>query len=98
VGAHAWDTVNGFSLPDTIETLNEAGLNERDALVEIACGLFDAGKLTLWSAARVAQLTRVEFEQELRARRIALYRPTPADLQADLEALDQLGIGPCPSS
>ena len=78
------------------ETLLEAGLSEREALVESACGLFDSGRLTLWSAARLAQLPRVAFEQELRARRMALYRPTPADLQSDLDALDQLGKGSCP--
>jgi len=73
------------------ETLGEAGLSECEALVEIACRLFDAGKLTLWSAARLAELSRVGFEQELIARQIALYRPTVNDLEADLKALDQLG-------
>jgi predicted HTH domain antitoxin len=73
------------------ETLSEAGLSEREALAEIACRLFDAGKLTLWSAARLAQLSRVAFEQELRARHIALYRPTVDDLEADLNALDRFG-------
>jgi predicted HTH domain antitoxin len=77
-------------IPD--ETLFEAGLSEREGLVEIACRLFEAGKLTLWSGARLAQLSRVAFEQELQARHIALYRPTVADLEADLRALDQLGI------
>jgi predicted HTH domain antitoxin len=80
------------------EALTEAGLSEREALVEFACRLFDAGKLTLWSGARLAQLSRVQFERELLARHIALYRPTVADLDADLEALDQIGIRPCPSS
>ena len=70
-------------IPD--ETLSEAGLSEREGLVEIACRLFEAGRLTLWSGARLAQLSRVAFEQELRARHIALYRPTVADLQADLK-------------
>ena len=74
------------------ETLSEAGLSEREGLVEIACRLFEAGRLTLWSAARLAQLSRVAFEQELQARHIARYRPTVADLEADLNALDQLGI------
>jgi predicted HTH domain antitoxin len=73
------------------EILWDAGLNEREALVEIACRLFDAGKLTLWSAARLAQLSRVEFEHELKTRQLPLYRPTVRDLEADLDALDQLG-------
>ena len=39
-----------LSIPDHV--LRQAGLTERDALVEFACRLFDAGKITLWSAAR----------------------------------------------
>jgi hypothetical protein len=37
-------------------------------------------------------LSRVAFEQELRARGIAVYRPGPHDLADDLAALDRLGI------
>jgi predicted HTH domain antitoxin len=77
-------------IPDDV--LLEAGLNERDALVEVACRLFDAGKLTLWSAARLAGLSRVAFEDELLARRIPWLRPDPHDLVEDLAALDRLGI------
>lgn len=78
-----------LTIPD--ELLQEAGLSERDALVEIACRLFDAGKLTLWSAAKWAGLTRTAFEEELLRRRIPIYRPGPDDLADDLKALDQLG-------
>jgi predicted HTH domain antitoxin len=74
------------------ETLREAGLSEREALTEFACRVFDAGKLTLWAAARLAGLSRVAFEQELRARGIAVHRPGPEDLADDLAALDRLGI------
>jgi predicted HTH domain antitoxin len=80
----------GVVIPD--EAIREAGLTEREALIEFACHLFDMGRLALPAAARLAGLARVEFEQELRTRRIAIYRPTPEDLKADLEALDQLGI------
>ena len=53
-------------MPVTIndETLREAGFTEREAIVEIACRLFDAGKLALWPAAKLAGLSRVEFEGE----------------------------------
>ncbi len=74
------------------ETLREAGLTEGDALVEIACRLFDADKITLWSAAKLAGLSRVGFEQALRERKIAVYRPQPSDLADDLVALDRLGV------
>jgi predicted HTH domain antitoxin len=76
-------------IPD--DFLREAGLQEGEALREFACQLFNAGKLTLWRAAQLAQLDRVQFEEELRARRIPIYRPTIEDLKEDLEALDRLG-------
>jgi predicted HTH domain antitoxin len=79
-------------IPD--ELLNEAGLTESEALVEIACRLFDAGKPTLWSAARFAGLGRTAFEEALRAREIAIYRPTSDDLAEDLTALDRLRTRP----
>jgi predicted HTH domain antitoxin len=77
-------------IPD--EMLREAGLSECEALAEFACRMFDAGKLTLWSAAKLAGLSRVAFEQELRARGIAVYRPGADDLAEDLAAFDRLGI------
>jgi predicted HTH domain antitoxin len=67
-------------------------LNPHEALVEFACRLFDAGKLTLPSAVRLAAMSRVAFEQELRSRRIPIYRPTLEDLDDDMEALKHLGI------
>lgn len=73
------------------EVLREAGLKEGEALREFACQLFNAGRLTLWRAAQLAQLDRVQFEEELRARGIPIYRPTIDDLQQDMKALDQLG-------
>lgn len=77
-------------IPD--EALREAGLNPREALVEFACRLFDADKLTLPAAVRLAGLSRVAFEQELRSRGIPIYRPTLKDLEDDMEALNRLGI------
>jgi predicted HTH domain antitoxin len=74
------------------ETLQAAGLTEREAKIEIACRLFDAGKLPLWPAAKLACMSRGEFEVELGQRNIAVYRPTERDLADDLAALDRLGI------
>ena len=71
------------------ETLKEAGLTAGDALVEFACRLFDADKITLWSAAKLAGLSRVGFEQALRERKIAVYRPQASDLADDLSSLEQ---------
>jgi predicted HTH domain antitoxin len=75
-------------IPD--ETLREAGLTEREAVVEIACRLYDAGKLALWPAAKLAGLSRAEFEGELMGRKIPVYRPTERDLADDLATLERL--------
>jgi len=79
-------------MPLTIsdEVLQSAGLTEDEARVEIACRLFDAEKLALWPAAQFAGMTRVEFEEELRRRKIPIYRPTIEDLHADLAAFERL--------
>ena len=79
-------------MPLTIsdEVLQSAGLTEEEARVEIACRLFDAEKLALWPAAQLAGMTRLEFEEELRRRKIPIYRPTVEDLQADLAAFERL--------
>ena len=74
------------------EVLKQAGMTAEEARVEIACRLFDAGKLALWPAAQLAQLSRNELEEELHRRRIPIYRPTVEDFRADLETLDRLGI------
>jgi len=76
-------------LPDDI--LRQAGIDERDALTEFACRLFDAERLDLFAAARLAGLERVAFEDELRTRGIALYRPSSADIADDAAALRKLG-------
>jgi predicted HTH domain antitoxin len=79
-----------ISLSD--EVLQQAGMSAEEARVEIACCLFDAGKLALWPAAQLAQLSRTAFQEELHRRHIPIYRPTVEDFKADLETLDRLGI------
>lgn len=79
-------------MPLTIsdQLLHEAGLTEREALTELACRLFDTGRLTLWAGAQRAGLTRVQFEEEMQRRKIAVNRPGLEDLADDLSALDRL--------
>ncbi len=80
-----------ITVPDDV--LEQAGLSERDALIEFACRLFDAEKLDLFAGARMASLSRDEFESELHKRGIAIYRPTLADVADDELALQQLERG-----
>ena len=80
-----------LTIPEDI--LEQAGLTERDALIEFACRLFDAERLALWPAARLAALSRGEMEDELTKRGIPIYRITPehwAQELAGLEHLDRL--------
>ncbi|MCC6123579.1 MAG: UPF0175 family protein [Pirellulales bacterium] len=79
-----------ITIPD--EFLKAAGLKERELLIEIACRLFDAGKLSLTFAARLANLDRNGIEDELMKRKIPIYRPTLEDLTHDLAVLDRFGI------
>ena len=79
-----------ITIPD--EVLKEAGLNPQEALVEFACRLFDAGRLTLHSAGKLAGLDRVGMEEALSQRKIPIYRPTLEDLAQDLQTLDRLGM------
>ena len=69
----------------TDETLKQAGLTEKEALVEIACRLFDADKLHLWPAAQLAGMSRGEFESALMARGIAVHRIDEEYLRHELE-------------
>lgn len=70
-------------IPD--ETLKQAGLTEKEALIEIACGLFDADKLPLWPAAQLAGMSRGEFESALMSRGIAIHRIDEEYLKHELE-------------
>jgi predicted HTH domain antitoxin len=72
--------------------LNAAGMSPQAARVEIACRLFEAGKLPLWPAALWAELSRVEFEDELRLRGIPLYRPTWEQVSEEVRQLARMGI------
>jgi predicted HTH domain antitoxin len=83
-------------IPD--EVLKESGLDEREVLVELACRLFDAGRLTLWSAAKLAGLGRNGIEDALPDRGISIYRPKSSDLRGDLATLAHLRVQHCPQS
>jgi predicted HTH domain antitoxin len=77
-------------IPDDI--LKEAGLTEGEALVEFACRLFDAGKLSKTAAARLCGLERTAFEAELHRRGLAVYRTTLEDYEQD-----RRGMGGAPA-
>lgn len=79
-----------MSITISDELLRQAGMTDREALVEIACRLFAAGKLTLPLAARLAGVDRGELEDQLLDRQIPLYRPSIEDYQQDVDAIRKL--------
>jgi predicted HTH domain antitoxin len=70
-----------ISIPDDI--LKEAGITEGEAIIEVACRLFDSGKLSKASAARLCGLDRPAFETELLRRGLTVYRTTVEDYEQD---------------
>ena len=75
-------------IPDGI--LERAGVTEREVLIEVACRLFDSGKLSLHGAGELAGLHRDEIEDELMSRGIAVYRPTVEDVEKDFATMQKL--------
>jgi predicted HTH domain antitoxin len=73
-----------INIPDDI--LHRAGLTEREVLIELACRLFDAERLGKGLAARMCGLERIEFEEELRKRKLAVYHTSLEDYEREMGA------------
>ena len=73
------------------EALRAAGMSEVEAKIEIACRLFDAGKLTIGHASQLAGLDEIEFEKQLTVRGIPRYRVADSRLDDDVSTLKKLG-------
>ena len=71
------------------ERLGNIALNERDALVDIAIGLYKRDEVSLGRAAEIAGLSSPTFLAELGRRRIPINYDVD-DLRADLATLKQL--------
>jgi len=73
-------------IPD--DALRAAGLDEHEAPIELACLLFDAGRMSIGHAAKFAGLSTIEFEEALHARGIPRFRYTKEMLEQDIRALE----------
>ncbi|MDZ4688613.1 MAG: UPF0175 family protein [Planctomycetaceae bacterium] len=71
----------------TDEELQAAGLTADAARIELACRLFQAEKLTKVQARRLSGLERLDFEDELIARKIPVYYVTEESWAQDLTAI-----------
>jgi predicted HTH domain antitoxin len=78
-----------LEIPD--ELLHAAAMSEQEAKIEIACCWFDAGKLTLGHAARLAGRSELEFESQLERRGLPRYHYTEEMLDQDVQTLKKLG-------
>ncbi|HVX83338.1 MAG TPA: UPF0175 family protein [Phycisphaerae bacterium] len=74
----------------TDDLLKAAGLSELEAKVEIACRLFDAGKLSIGHAAAWTGLSVPDFELQLATRSLPRFRYTDDMLQNDIDTLKSL--------
>jgi predicted HTH domain antitoxin len=72
------------------QLLADAGLSEREARLEIACRLYDAGRLTMPKATRWAGVSRTEFEAALLERDLPLIRVDEHYWQQELDGLARL--------
>jgi predicted HTH domain antitoxin len=79
-----------LEVPDQI--LKKLGATEGEARIEIACRLYEVGKLTLHEAAQFSGLDRNGIEDALLQRRIPIYRYGVEDLEKDLRTLDEMGV------
>jgi predicted HTH domain antitoxin len=77
----------------TDEQLRTLGMSEREAGIEFACRMYEAGKVELWPAAQMAGLTRAEMEGQLRGRGIAIYSPSVEEFEQDMRSLEQFRRG-----
>lgn len=74
------------------ETMRDLGMCEREALIEVACRLYDAEKLSMPAAAKMCGKSRMEFFDELATRGLPTIRITPEDLAQDVATLQRLGV------
>lgn len=71
------------------ERLGNVAVDEHDALVDIAIGLYKREQVSLGRAAEITAMSSPEFMSELARRHIPINYNTD-DLRADLETLKQL--------
>jgi predicted HTH domain antitoxin len=73
----------------TDEQLAAAGLTEAEAKLELACRLFDAGKISFPAATHLAGVSRTELETALHARGLPSVRMELKDFEAELNEFER---------
>jgi predicted HTH domain antitoxin len=78
-----------ITLPDNL--IKDISLTEREAIFELALGLYVDRKATLGQAARLAGVSRPSFLDALGERQVPIHYDE-ADLEADLQTLQTLDL------
>jgi len=74
----------------TDEQLRSLSMGEHEARIEIACRLFDAGKMSFGHASKLAGVSEDQMYDEIAKRGIPRYRYTEEHLEQDLRAIEKL--------
>ena len=82
--------MSSLRIPDDV--LRQLGPTEAEALVEIACRLYETRRLPFDKAAMLAGITHENLASACAARRIPVYWVTETDLDGDLETLRRRGL------
>ena len=77
-------------MPLTIsdEELEQLHMSDREARLEFACRLFQAGRVSLPAASKLARVSRTGIEDALFQRGIPVYVYTEEHLKQDLETIE----------
>jgi predicted HTH domain antitoxin len=82
--------VSTLHVPDDV--LKQIASTEREALIEIACRLYETRRLPFDQAARLAGVDLEGFADACASRRIPAYWYSADDLARDVETLKKMGI------
>jgi predicted HTH domain antitoxin len=74
-------------IPDNLA--DKANVTEREALIELACRLFDAERISKFEATSLTGLSRIEFEEQLVSRKLPRIRISDEEFMHDLRVADR---------
>ena len=73
------------------EKLQGVNITQKQALLDLAIGLFIDYKATIGQAARIAELSQIDFQRELGKRKISIHYDIE-DYKQDLQTIEKLNL------
>ena len=83
-------TMSVLNVPDDL--LRRLGPNDHDALMEIACRLYETNRLKFDEGARMVGVDLTTFSAACASRRIPVYWYESEDLESDLDNLNKMRL------